>query len=431
MATPLDSISGKIVVKPERIESELARVRSAVGATPQSEERIAEPNAQVRVTLSNLILLSIRNGDPTREQKIDHIINDLCMRHPSRFIAVTYDLTQRGAEILETAVSSRCGIARSGAHVCSEEVYVTSTGDTVRVVANLVRSLLRPDTQTVLLVLGDPRDEALMNGGTTEMSYQLQYKYLLSSLQNLSDRVIYDSAEFSSFSDSVRAVFDYRRRAKVGDTTSAEPHEHSRVYQVRDTTWRRIIRWRRVLSEQFDVEGGEDAAQRIECCSIECNCSADKLTAQNLPAEALLLVGWFAARLDWKLISSAKEKIDGGFTVRFRTPKDQTIRVDFLSTKTKIEAPEALCSVSLRLKVRDEEVVIRAVLGSDGRTVEMRKQILGRNESTINANDIFSRRLPFVKKSFEDLVHDDIVSIHFDGSADGALSEALRIADIR
>ena len=292
-----------IEVPPSEVERALIKTwREAAQddvAKDKKVDSVSEVSARVKATLANLIILE---GDsPAAGMSLDGLITELCLSFPSRFCIVRYRSTQpagaEGGAALKTGVSSRCVLARSGAHVCSEELYIGTGPGSVQHVANLVLSLLVPDTPVVLLMSCDPSQEQ-----------DPAFHQLLRSLRHLSDRIIFDSRHIYNYGTAVTEFLsetsDLCSRGSFG--CSAGPG-NLKTADLRDLTWARMSRWRSLVTELFDGDRGA-APAKISSFRIESDIPYADLASGVLPVNALLLCGWFASKLGWKFITGRTDE---------------------------------------------------------------------------------------------------------------------------
>jgi len=287
---------GKPLVRPGNIESELEKIRSAAAQQDAEKEQAVSGTASPRgrATLCNLVIL---NGAPQTkgvDSTIDELIDALCVEYPSRFFIMDAQLPPGEAAKhngVATAVSSRCFLTNSGAHVCSEEVYMSASTEAIPLIKNLLMSLLAPDVDVVLLVLG------------AEASASLEA--LLSTLTPIADRIVYDSMSFRGYAQKISLLSGVPLKA-ASDHPLGEA-----VEKLSDVNWKRTRRWRALISEGFDAEPLADGSLRMKKVALSCASGVGDILKGDVPADALLLSGW--------ILSSLGAKLSGGAATRTKT----------------------------------------------------------------------------------------------------------------
>jgi glucose-6-phosphate dehydrogenase assembly protein OpcA len=272
------------------IEGELARVWREAAAADSAQDR-GEGAARVRATLANVVLLQYGCDLPSRE--LDNLLAEVCLGFPSRFEIVRYfpeglAAAGGGDRPLRTAVSSRCFLAQSGAHICSEEIYVDVAQNGVAHVHNLLLSVLVPDVPSIVVLLSDP-----LAGNNPD------FLKLVESVTALADRVIYNSDLLADYSESLAVMLDDKESGFQGQEISAWADRGtvtaSEESRFRDLAWRLNRRWRLLIAEQFDG-GRAEMLSSLSNIQIDVRCGTDGM----LTGAALLLAGWMANALSWE-----------------------------------------------------------------------------------------------------------------------------------
>jgi len=101
--------------------------------------------------------------------------------------------------------------------------------------------------------------------------------HLLSDVLDASDRFVVDSTRFSD--------------AQSGLPCLASLVQHTAT-AVSDLSWARLISWRQLIAQSFDSPGLRPYLDGLTAVDIE--------HVAGSTAQALLLVGWLAARLGWQ-----------------------------------------------------------------------------------------------------------------------------------
>ena len=383
---------GKVEVPPSEIRSALASSWNDA-ATDDVQDAKAhgekDQSMRIRATLSNIIMLLPPSPDKKINSRIDALIESLCIVHPSRFFIIEMlDSSADGGD-LRTAVSSRCVLASSGSHVCSEEIYISVKPAAAQHIPNLLLSNLVPDVAADLLLLGNP----LAGDCPVEEQGVLQ---LVAASDRMSDRVIFDSSRFESFGECLQSIIAQSSDDAGQSSFGVSGIYSEQNYKFRDVNWRRLRRWRSLVREQFNLDrisGRTDSLATIEIVT------ADKNAQPRMGADAVLLGAWIGSSLN--------------STFQTFTKDDSQLNVDLFGTDTVRKMsfkgePNASLEDGTLLELRFEfgSADDRLVL-SLRRSVDQQNIVVSVEEDSASE---FVRRVSYVESSFEELVLDDVVS---------------------
>ncbi len=433
---------GKPLVKPSTIESELEKIRNA--AAVQDAARDAERGepvaARVKATLKNVILLNTQRGALATDTEIDRLIDKVCVAHPSRMFVVDGSLGEGTATPkkpssagdqpgLATSVSSRCFLADSGAHVCSEEIYVSAGAASVSLVPNLLISLLAPDVDTVLLVLGD------LCRATQEV------QQLLRGLVGLSDLVIYDSSEFSDYRAGMLTILSALTPKAVDPVRSFPVAEAQKLY---DLNWPRLRRWRSLVAEGFDAERFVTASESISRIRLsvvaEAGTTGDPAAVMRTP-EGMLIAGWFLASLG--MVPEASVKGSNGAVLAVRcaaadhAPAHGTVTIELAGTPAGVPAaggdPGSLSGVEIEVTCQAFQGRIDVQRRFDKGTAEITMALTDGGagaEACESCCDFTARSLPFPTPGFAEKVLLALVARRAESLFRQALELSLKLVTI-
>lgn len=350
-----------IEVSPAEIEKALIKIWREAAQDDVAKEKSqasGEVSARVKATLANLIILE---GDgPVRGMELEELITELCLSFPSRFCIVRYRSGSAGAE-LKTGVSSRCMLARSGAHVCSEELYIGTGPGSVQHVPNLVLSVLVPDTPVVVLMSCDPSEEK-----------DPQFHQLLLSLRHLSDRIILDSRHIKNYGATAGELLsDTSSLIGKGSFGCSSGIGGVSTSDLRDLTWHRMGRWRSLVTELFDGDRA-DAPARIEKLRIESDIPQSDLASGTIPINALLLAGWFAAKLGWQIIHGRVDSTRAALVVDALSAAGKAISIE-IASQAGGKGIRRICAIELKFGGASPGSLTGARIERDhvGQTVEV------------------------------------------------------------
>ena len=254
------------------LERELARLRRSMGV------HATEQGAPVaRASVLNLVIFATREAHARRAA---HTIDELATRHPCRAIIVVGDRAREG---VRPDLEMHCHLAKPGdlQQVSYEQILIRARGDADQRLASALIPLLLPDLPVFLWWTETP---------------PLDRPYF-DELLALADRLIVDSGDFAR-----------------PDKTLAQLHAVARSgngrYGLTDFNWTRITPWRELVSQFFDVPAWRPFLDGITGVRVGFAVDADGRRIH--PSQALLLIGWLAARLGWEAIESLAPSEAGG-----------------------------------------------------------------------------------------------------------------------
>lgn len=258
------------------IERELTKLWKPPGG------HAGDAHALTRACMSNLII-----HGTTREQAglIPDEIDVLVRQHPARVLLLV-DEDDREETAIEAFVSARCHLTGRHSQVCSEHVTINASGDAVRRLPSVARSLLIGDLPTTLWWASD---EAPPLGGD-----------LFDELAAMSDQVIYSSQAWPDPAVGMLAMADW-----AGVVDPDEP-------VIADLSWGRLKSWRRLMSQSLDPAVLPGALRTIDRVDVEYG-------PLGLP-QAWLLIGWLSTRLGW-LATGLTSNRGGDAAWSFHSPR--------------------------------------------------------------------------------------------------------------
>lgn len=189
------------------------------------------------------------------------VVNQLAGKYPIRVITAQ---STRGSDEVLAWVNAACE-GEPSAPICSEEIVLQGSADSIDRIVSAVRGLLVPDLPVFLWWRGNtPHGELLWNG-----------------LRPMCDRIIVDSIRFG---DGAAALDSLRRLVSAG----------GKRMSVRDLNWQRTAAWRAAIASCFDDREVLGLMPEIDRCSITFASSGQK---EHASARALLMAGWLISRL--------------------------------------------------------------------------------------------------------------------------------------
>lgn len=412
--------NGRHAVSPELLEKELVKIWRAAAAEDSKTETqggASEVRPRIRATLSNLVLV-VSGEHPEKERKrIDELVTEICITHPSRFFIVQLMPSGHSKKskmdkqeiFLETSVSSRCVLARSGEHVCSEEIYISTNEDSIAALPNLLLSLFVADVDIIVAALG---------GGEQE-SYSRALQKLTSGLGAHLSRFVFDSADSVSFFCGSECM-------------QGERGLKSKLY---DLNWHRLERWRGLIAEQFNAASFSDAADSLLVVRLESVCgvageSSQCSQGEAVSGEALLVAAWLMERMSWREEGVQSLPNASGKVLECKSVKGGVHRIEFQTGehKSKNSADELLMAVQFSLQVQGKWAHVDIRRAPENKTAEVSVRMASNGK--IERDDTIGRVMPFRDMPFSALLHADLVASAPDAELHRILNTALRLSEL-
>ena len=328
LATPVWEERGTTV---QAIEAQLARLWGAAESESSDREPwVAEKGLpHARASVLNLIVTVV---DSAAAERVVHAMESLGIRHPSRAIVLVADHEARG-DPLDARISTHCNAvpASPDERICYEEVVLTIRGEAAEHLAGVVAPILIHDLPTFVWWPGDP-----------PFAHPV-----FDQLVELSDRLIVDSSDFPDLLAGIRRLSNLRRRSGVGDLA----WERLAGWQERIAQFFDAPRFRRYLPNlnrmviRYAVPAGGPQGRHAAHKALARESVAPEVRAPM--AQALLLAGWIASRLDWKRYRSAPPVRAGGMRLQLEGHYEMVdLRIEPEPTDALV--PGELTSVHLR-----------------------------------------------------------------------------------
>lgn len=432
----MSGAAARPVVEPSQIERELVKIWREAAAADAAEESSAHSSGEIaprlRATLCNLILVGGAVTDSSVQRYVDSVITELCVAHPSRFFVVDLEselpavggggpeAVSETSKLVQTGVSSRCVLANSGAHLCSEEVYVRATPAGVVVVPNLLTSLLVADVEVVLALVVDP---LLVNN----LDSSAPMDRLLVGLRPLVDKLVYDSSTFVDYRQSLECLLRFGRVGATSVTADGTlQFDGAHQVTVRDLNWQRTKRWRTLIAEQFSGQRFERGEEAVAGVRLEACCDGDALGRGIVPADVLLLAGWFVASLRYKL--TGVRTGSGSLILQCQNTAGAERQIEIAASGGGV-APIGDGATLLGVRIETLDVSERGVISLRQVAGEAAVEIVteGMGEQP-DGSSTFVRRSPFLPELRERLLHTCIISGFSDRRFAASLGASLQIA---
>ncbi|HEY3024652.1 MAG TPA: glucose-6-phosphate dehydrogenase assembly protein OpcA [Pyrinomonadaceae bacterium] len=379
-------------INPEVIERELTKLwRQSAGANVREVEA-GDESALMRARVANLMVYA---SDAAAIKGINEVLGELSVQHPCRALIVVGEPQEADRDIEMFVSSFSHGPGKTGdRRLCCEEVTLTARGRFVVELPSATLPLLVPDLPAFLW-----------------WSDQLKKRdKVFSELAHRADRVIIDSAGFQDTGAQMAALLAW---LKSDDEDKAA---------ISDINWARLTSWRALLAGCFDTPQNRAALDQIGSMRIEY--AANEAASESLASQALLIAGWLASRLDWKIDSPVNNAAQGDVSRKVKFEKDgRRIDAEFLQVERPQLKAGRLASVALTTE-SPAPVTFAVRRSEDGKHLETsvtrdnqinRTRVLPvRNRS---AADLLGREMEIVCRDsvYEEAIlkSADMVSLHF------------------
>jgi len=358
LATPMWEQRGTTVAV---IETQLGRLWGAAeSATTDDASRLRETGLpSARTSVLNLIVTVV---DSATADRVVHAMMSLGIHHPSRAIVLVADHLATG-DALDARISTHCHVVPTSPdeRICYEEVVLTVRGEAAEHLSGVVAPILIHDLPTSVWWPGDPPFRSPV----------------FDQLIDVSDRLIVDSSDFGDLLAGMRRLTTLRELLGIGDLA-----------------WQRLSGWQERIAQFFDAPRFRRYLPNLNRMVIryaaptghgrkrrrsDTDAVAPDVAAPM--AEAILLAGWIASRLDWRRHRTVTPLADGGFRLELEGHYEMVdLRIEPEHTDELV--PGELTSVRLRARGetgaaefiidrnRDEATV---ATNSDGMTALLRQ----------------------------------------------------------
>lgn len=242
------------------IEAVLAGMWRAAGESAKDADGGGKP--VVRLCLGNIVAVT----DRARAHRIAEALDRLSVRRPSRALVACIDDDAPGPEIT-ASIRAVCHLPTPGApQVCCEQIAIDLGRAGAAHLPGIVMPLLEPDIPSLLWW-----DRGVAG-----------HEEIFDRLAKAIGAALIDLEQFESYS------LARRMRASVGGA-------------LRDLAWARIEPWRRAVACVYDDSAMLPELRRVR--SLEVRVDRADCAHGKPPAKGLLMIGWLAAQLGWRVAS--------------------------------------------------------------------------------------------------------------------------------
>lgn len=302
-------------INPEVIERELAQLWQKTARAGLQDVAAGDERATMRARVANLMIYVPHES---AQHEVSEILSELSARHPCRAL-VMIGAREAADRDIEIAVDSFCHAGeKSVRKLCCEEVSLSASGRFVAELPSAAVPLLVPDLPVFLWWREDL---------PTAVN-------IFAELVERADRVIIDSAEFAEPSAQMSALA----------SLVTSPAENQAGFS--DLNWERLTAWRSLLAGFFDAQ--VQGATLDQIANVRIDYAAGSVTAA-LAAQPLLITGWLASRLGWKIRKPLAQVTRSSHSVKFE--KDgREIKADFLQVERHQLLPGRLARVRMTME---------------------------------------------------------------------------------
>ncbi|HKS39773.1 MAG TPA: glucose-6-phosphate dehydrogenase assembly protein OpcA [Blastocatellia bacterium] len=298
----------------------------------------ASENESGGVVRSSILNLLIYVPNPAEASKVDDIMLEITGSHPCRAILIIAD-REAQESVLTAQVTSRCTLPTPNSkQVCCEQVTITASEDHLDEVPSATVPLLIADLPVYLWWRAVP---------------QVSDKQLFGRLAEISDRMIIDSSQFN----------DPR-----GDLASmaAALRNTERWAALSDLNWAQLTAWRALIASFYDVADYRPLLDQLN--KVVIRYAPPSADASAIATRALLLGGWLASRLGWRLSGEATSDAEGQTAFEMTAGDGHKITLEFAHTVRDIE-PGRIAHVMITSAV-DTSTVFSVRRSADGNRIE-------------------------------------------------------------
>src|SRR6267143_751240 len=296
----------------EVVEQELAALWQGSTGAPSSDDE----TAVLRARAANLLVF-VTNEQALNE--VEGMLEELTAVHPSRVLTMCCDRVAADRDIDMYVAAFGQKDKRAGPQrLCCEHVTLKAQGSFVAELPSAALPLVVSDLPTFLW------------WRTVVDSSQKVFSNLL----HASDRLIVDSAEFAQPVAellAINGIFQQHHETPVG---------------ISDLNWARLTSWRGLLADFYDVAEYRTALEEIDDVCI--SYVAPQADTKAIAPQALLMAGWLASRLQWKMLNKPATGDDVRTIFEVSSQRGQTITVELHRTEEAAIHPGRLAHVELQ-----------------------------------------------------------------------------------
>ncbi|HYY59355.1 MAG TPA: glucose-6-phosphate dehydrogenase assembly protein OpcA [Pyrinomonadaceae bacterium] len=349
---------------------------------------VEEDGAVMRARVLNLMVYV--SGEAALDE-VNGLLGDITSVHPCRALVMLAE-AERPDRDIEMFVSAHClsSGGTGGKNLCGEQVTLKARGRFTVELPSAAVPLLVPDLPVFLWWRDAPR----------------LHDPVFANLTRASDRVIIDSAAFAQ---------PYEQILELVALLERQRREHA---ALSDLNWARLTSWRMLLASFYDVSEYRHALESVDHVRIEY--VPHDLAPGAVAPKALILAGWLASRLNWRVHSeqSGAKNETGALAVALEK-EGRRIEVEFAAAERSAAMRGWIARIELSAESASPArfVVLRS---EDGRYLET--DVIGEGEAARS-----SRTLVGGDKSEAELLERELEIVSHDRIYEEAIKAAAQM----
>jgi glucose-6-phosphate dehydrogenase assembly protein OpcA len=282
-------------------------------------------HAVTRTCVLNLIVVT---GGGRAAEHATETVARLTARHPNRAFVISA-APAAPKDVLDAWVQTHCQMPSPGRpQVCGEQISIEARGKAVDLVPGTLLPLLVPDVPVMLWwPRGEPADDP---------------RFL--KFAETVDRVIVDSATFAAPEAGL-----VRMAALLNPSAASGEHNRGQAgtsTTISDLSWSRLTPWRELVAQFFDAPALVAHLSEITRIVVDYEARAGAAADRS---QALLLVGWLAARLGWRSAGAASQQADST-TLRLQSATGEPIAVELRPAAPANDALDRLVALAIECR---------------------------------------------------------------------------------
>ncbi len=305
---------------------DIAAIEQELRALWKSASAGEGEGAVTRACSCNLVIFA---QDRREASEVLPVLSGVAEWYPSRSIIVYRESDEESAGHPQTPhvhawISAQCSKPLAGGQqVCSEEITLAARTNALSDLLNTLVSLLIPDLPVFLYW----------------RSFRASDRELVERMAQLARLLIVDSHATKD---------DPATREQLLELLTALPDGVG----VRDLNWTRLTAWRDLVAQFFDPPEARAQARQIS----EVEIFRDISGSGSIPTRTLLLTGWLASRLSWRLISAARA--GDRWISRWQSGSGEVV-VSFTGDLAESDEAPGISSIVLRSRTGSEFSALR------------------------------------------------------------------------
>jgi glucose-6-phosphate dehydrogenase assembly protein OpcA len=301
------------------VQADAVIIEKELASLWKSATEAGAPRDVMRACACNLVSI-VQNR--AQAEALLSVLPRVSESHPSRSVVAFAENdpmeTPSGSEV-HAWISTQCSTPFSGGpEVCCEVIIVAAHSKAFVELPNIVSALLIEDLPAYVYW----------------KSLKPEDKELLKKFTRFSDLLIVDSHQSREDPQSRLQLLQLLIDQREG-------------VSIRDLNWARLTPWRDLISQFFDPPAARRHLHEISEVEITRNLSYPG----SIPTRTLLLTGWLASRLGWRL--AAAKRLGDQWRSRWFTDRNE-IHVNFTGTVAQAGQVPGISSVTLRTQSKAE-----------------------------------------------------------------------------